>query len=88
MWSREGDVTSISADCGSDEVAVGLSDGRVILYDSSTWEQLAVLQVEQKPVGFVKYGRLQKSNLPNPFLMVCIRKISIALIGGVAPNEW
>ena len=85
MWSREGDVTSISADSGSNEVAAGLIDGTVILYDSSTWEELAVLQVDKqnkKPIEFVKYGRLQKSNLPNPFLMVCSLNYWVLCITG------
>ena len=74
MWTREGDVTGISADSGSEELALGLSDGRVILLDSSTWEEQATFQItpNQRPVRFVRYGRIKQSNLPKPFLMVSL----------------
>lgn len=72
VWSREGDVTSISADKGSEELAVGLSDGSVILLDSFTWKEREVLKVSpvRQPIKFVKYGRIKESKLPKPFLMV------------------
>ncbi len=72
MWTREGDVSSISVDSDSEELAIGLSDGRVVVMDPSTWKEKAVLQIvpNQNPVRFVKYGHVKQSKLPKPFLMV------------------
>ena len=74
MWSLDEQVSSVSADSASGELATGGVDGIVTIWDSDGWKAKCTLSINpnRDPVEFVRYGRAKSSNLPASFLMVCV----------------
>lgn len=76
MWSLDEQVSSISADSASSELATGNVNGTVTIWDSDGWKAKCTISVNPNhdPVEFVRYGRVKASNLPASFLMVCRKR--------------